>query len=98
MEASLKKAMLSNSETASLRGCFQHYTSCQKAVTHLKSRQPRKLLTTSPNEFPETHPIRPFYFVRVPPTSLTPIFKVHYQSPQSLSLISLTPQSLTHKR
>jgi hypothetical protein len=53
-----------------------------RAITHLKSR---KLLSTLPNEFPETHSLRPKDFIRAPPTTLTAIFNGHYPSPKSLS-------------
>jgi hypothetical protein len=36
------------------------------AVTHLKSSTSRKLLPIPPNEFPETHPIRPINSIRAP--------------------------------
>jgi hypothetical protein len=48
------------------------------AFTHLKSSKAIKLLPTSPNELPKTHPIRPIDFIKAPPTPLTPIFEVHY--------------------
>lgn len=56
------------------------------AVTHLESRTFGKLFPPPPNEFPETQHIRPKYFIRAPPTSLTAIFNSHYLSPESPSL------------
>jgi hypothetical protein len=59
-------------------------------VTHLKTRT-RKLLPPLPNEFQEPHPMRPKNFITAPPTPQTAIFHVHYLSPESLSLIGVTP-------
>jgi hypothetical protein len=60
------------------------------AITHLESRKSREL-PSFPNELPETHPIRPRDFIRVPLTLLNAIFNNHYPSPKSLSLIGVTP-------
>jgi hypothetical protein len=43
-------------------------------ITHHESRKSKELLPPSPNEFPETHPIRPRELIRAPLTPLTLIF------------------------